>query len=412
MPCDYNGDGKADVTVYRPSSGSWISAINGSSVNFTLGGNNDVPLSGDLNGDGRCERIVYRAGLWISETGVIDSFGSGSDIPTIADYNGDGVDDLGLWKSSQATWHLNINSWSAIQFGLFRDVAALEVSKIYAMKNSRRAGVVGRGAGLDRAFVYQSRNKALFSIYAGGVTSRKQTIAKGTFVFRGDYDGDTQLDNVYYYRGRWTIHFARGVIASLNWGLTTDIPVSGDFDGDSVYDAAVYRSGEWHVLSSLTGQPIVYNVGGAGDVPVVADYNGDGRSDPAVVNRSTMLWQAVDARSNTILMNDQWGVAGDVPVVADFDADGRADLVAYRPANGTWYIKMSGGNELFIAWGGRSDVPIAGSFFSANAVDIAIFRPSTGRLAVRSLLGRTATFGSSSARNGQLVDLSVPQAIR
>jgi len=67
---DVDGDGKMDLIVYRPSSNVWF--ILQSSSNYTTslgkawGASGDIPLSGDLDGDGKMDLIVYRPtyGVW------------------------------------------------------------------------------------------------------------------------------------------------------------------------------------------------------------------------------------------------------------------------------------------------------------------------------------------------------------
>src|SRR4029077_7336142 len=55
-PVDFDGDARADVTVFRPSTGAWLSRTSstgyGSSTSVSWGLSTDVPVPGDYDGDG------------------------------------------------------------------------------------------------------------------------------------------------------------------------------------------------------------------------------------------------------------------------------------------------------------------------------------------------------------------------
>ncbi len=58
---DYDGDGKADVTVFSPSTGTWSirESSTGTASSATLGAAGDRPVPGDYDGDGKTDIAVY-----------------------------------------------------------------------------------------------------------------------------------------------------------------------------------------------------------------------------------------------------------------------------------------------------------------------------------------------------------------
>lgn len=236
---DFDGDGKTDLSIYRPSDGNWW--LNRSTLGVTVanfGLPDDIPAAGDFDGDGKADVTVFRpsTGLWFrisSSTGsvAVDSFGVTGDIPQVHDYDGDGKDDIAIFRPSDGVW------W---------------------FKNSGSNTVNAAGFG--------------------------QT---GDIPQIGDYDGDGRADITVFRPGNglwYVLRSSNAEVAYFSWGTAGDIPVSADFDGDLRDDVAVYRpsNGTWYWINSGTGQISIASWGLAGDVPVPGDYDGDGRNDLAV----------------------------------------------------------------------------------------------------------------------------------
>ncbi len=263
---DFDGDGKADISVYRPNGGIWY--LLQSQSGFTgaqFGVSTDKLVPADYDGDGKTDLAVYRNGTWyllrsqLGFTGI--SFGDSNDIPQPADFDGDGKAELAVWRPSNGTWY------------------------VYNLVNNQ------------------------FTFAQFGASTDKPVV--------GDYDGDGKANYAVFRPsvGFWYIARSTGTPSqnfdSIQFGDSNDKPVPADYDGDGKTDVAVFRpsNGSWYLLRSQLGFTGV-QFGISSDLPTPADYDGDGKADIAVFRSGTWYLN----RSTAGFTGVQFGADSDKPV--------------------------------------------------------------------------------------------------
>ena len=207
---DFDGEGRADVVVYRPGSGQWW--IDRSLGNFTssvmvpwgVQAMGDQPVPADFDGDGKVDPAVFRpqsggTSLWFvkrSSTNYADAFavtwGTTGDQPVPGFYDADFRADPAVYRPATGHWFVNRSTTNyadgfAVQWGVAGDVPV-----------------------------------------------------------PADYDGDNRTDIAVYRpsTGQWFIKLSDGDYAFsyvVQWGVTGDVPLPADYDGDGKGDPAVYR---------------------------------------------------------------------------------------------------------------------------------------------------------------------------
>ncbi len=277
-PFDFDGDGKTDVSVFRPSGGSgggewwYLRSSDGGNGAFAFGANTDTPVPADFTGDGKTDVAFWRpsTGEWYvirseDSTFFAFPFGSTGDVPMPGDFDGDGEADATVFRPSANIWFTRRSSDGQVTTTPF-------------------------GAAGDKPVA-------------------------------ADFDGDGRTDiAIYRPNGAsgggewWYQRSSDGGNRAFAFGSATDKAVPADFTGDGKADLAFWRpsTGEWYVVRSEDDTFFAFPFGVSTDIPVPGDYDGDGKADAAIFRPSENIWYLL--RSTAGFQAVAFGAAGDQPL--------------------------------------------------------------------------------------------------
>lgn len=270
----------------------------------------------DFDGDGRADTSVYRPsnGMWYQQRSTAGfagaQWGSSTDRVAPADYDGDGKTDIAVWRESESNFYILNSADSTVRvenFGLAGDILTIGDWD---------------GDGMADLATYRGGPQSYF-FYRGSLNNPNHDITyipfgtSGDKPVSGDFDGDGKADATVFRPGTAVWYIRRSSDNQVqydSWGIATDTIVPADFDGDSKTDLAVYRSGMWYIKRSSDAQPQYVAFGLASDTPVAADYDGDGKADMAVYRDG--VWYLNQSTAGFAAAN--FGLATDKPIPSAF----------------------------------------------------------------------------------------------
>jgi hypothetical protein len=282
---DFDGDGKADIAVWRPANGNWyvISSI--------------------------------------TNAQTITQWGQAGDTPVPADYDGDGKADIAVWRPSNQTWYVIRSSdgarterrldndplWDSLFYPITGDFTG-DGKAEYALAHPRQY--------INPAFYWEVHLDGVPG-WDGwvGVGSSADPLPATPGLVVGDYDGDHRAEagvaQFWSTGSHWQFFLSGGGSSELSWGWQGDVEVAGDFDGDGKADVAIQRpadQGAFHINYSTGGSA---RIPWRGRNPVPADYDGDHKADIATFT-SGQWWIRRSTDEATTRVN--FGQDGDIPV--------------------------------------------------------------------------------------------------
>ncbi len=287
---DYDADGTTDIGAYRPNTGYWFIK---DLTRVYWGKSGDIPVPFQPNPSSACAIGIYRpsAGLW-AVRGITRAYwgkAGGSDIPLPEDYSGDGTTEIGCYRPSTGYWFIK------------------DLTKVYWGKP---------GADIPVPFRLNPSSACAIGVYRPSA-------------------------------GLWAV---RGVTRAY-WGKArgNDIPTPGDYVGSGVDSVGCYRpsTGYWFI-KDLT--KVYWGKPGA-DIPVPFRLNPSSACAIGVYRPSAGLW-AVRGVTRAY-----WGKArgNDIPTPGDYVGSGVDSVGCYRPSTGYWFIK----DLTKVFWGKPgADIPV------------------------------------------------------
>lgn len=209
----------------------------------------DQPFACDFDGDGKDTVGVYRArtGTFYIRNSLVAGtpyysvqLGTAGDIPVCGDWNGDGIDTVGVYDPRTARFYL-INSVARTASTPLIQVllGGVGFQPLAGDWDGDHHATVGVWDPVQH-YVY-----LVNSLAAGAPRSRYKFGFDGAPVFAGDFDGNGRDDFGQFLAGMFQVVYTPDGLNganSSNFGQQGDLPVVGDWDGNGV-DSIGYGTG-------------------------------------------------------------------------------------------------------------------------------------------------------------------------
>jgi hypothetical protein len=277
---DFDGDTVADLALFDEARSLWYVRLssNGQMLDGAPVSWWGQPVSGDYDGDGRCDVASYDgAGNWYIRqssnnqlmTGAAIPFGFDGALPVPQDYDGDGRTDLAVYDVRVGLWYIRQSSNGQLMNG-----AAFGFGVAGGRSIPLMGDIDGDARGEIAVWDRVTRSFPIRLSLTGQDTYTPFLSTEGTAYlapYASEMNGDAAADpGIYTWRASLFLSLAPSILRAGTYFAYPDIvrgplgnsagryPTPADYDGDGIADAATYspNSRKWTIQTSSNGNVV------------------------------------------------------------------------------------------------------------------------------------------------------------